>query len=224
MTVLKVKMKKGMKQARISTNANGEPKVNSPPTMNNNNNTMANNKKTNFTIPPKPALRVVRVDDDATTLDVPMSKHVRRLSDSLDVDKPKRAPRVRRRSVSFDPFTVFKTAILDNDVDTTKNVLVSGKVDANTSVDGVLPILIASKDGCAECLQLLIDHGAEIDVHDKNGLSPLELAVREGQFDCAQILISAGANANCIRDGYFDDSIEKVHRPLSGGRSRSRTF
>lgn len=156
-------------------------------------------------------------------LQVPVEDRLRRrLSDqSLQLEKHS-PPRVRRRSVSFDPFTVFKTAILENDVDTAKNVLISGKVSANTSVDGVLPVVLAAKDGCAECLELLIENGGQIDVTDKHGFSPLELAVREGHFDCAQVLISAGANANSIRDGYFDESIESANR--AHARSRSRTF
>ena len=144
----------------------------------------------------------------------------RRLSDSLEFGKP--APRVRRRSVSFDPLTVFKTAILENDVDAAKSVLVSGKVNANSTVDGVLPVILASKEGCAECLELLIEKGASIDVCDKRRFTPLELAVQGGHFDCAQVLIAAGANANSIRDGYFDESIE--HGRHTTGRSRSRTF
>ena len=154
-------------------------------------------------------------------LHVPSDERIRRrLSESLEFGKP--APRVRRRSVSFDPFTVFKTAILENDVDVAREVLVSGKVHANSNLDGVLPIIVASKEGCAECLELLIENGASIDACDKRGFSPLELAVHGGYFDCAQVLIAAGANANSIRDGYFDESIENGRK--SGGRSRSRTF
>ncbi|CAB4016465.1 phosphatase 1 regulatory subunit 12A-like [Paramuricea clavata] len=160
-------------------------------------------------------------DKQAALLQVPSDERLRRrLSDSLEFGKP--APRVRRRSVSFDPLTVFKTAILENDVDAAKSVLVSGKVNANSTVDGVLPVILASKEGCAECLELLIEKGGSIDVCDKRGFTPLELAVQGGHFDCAQVLIAAGANANSIRDGYFDESIE--HGRHTTGRSRSRTF
>ena len=156
-----------------------------------------------------------------TFLRVPSDERIRRpLSDSLEFDKP--APRARRRSVSFDPLTVFKTAILENDVEVAKGVLISGKVHANSTLDGVLPIILAAKEGCAECLELLIENGASIDACDKRGFAPLELAVQGGYFDCAQVLIAAGANANSIRDGYFDESIENGRN--SGGRSRSRTF
>ncbi len=161
------------------------------------------------------------IDKQTALLRVPSDERLRRrLSDSLELDKP--VPRMRRRSVSFDPLTVFKTAILENDVEAAMGVLVSGKVSAKSSLDGVLPVILASKDGCAECLELLIENGASIDVCDKRGFTPLELAVQGGHFDCAQVLIAAGANANSIRDGYFDESIE--HGRHSTGRSRSRTF
>ena len=161
------------------------------------------------------------VDKHTALLQVPSDERLRRrLSDSLEIEKP--IPRMRRRSVSFDPLTVFKTAILENDVDAAKGVIVSGKVNANSTVDGVLPVILASREGCAECLELLIEKGASIDVCDKRGLTPLELAVQGGHFDCAQVLIAAGANANSIRDGYFDESIENGRN--SPGRSRSRTF
>lgn len=143
----------------------------------------------------------------------------RRLSDSLEFARP--YLHVRRRSVSFDPITVFKTAILENDVESACGVLASGKVMANTSLDGVLPVILASKEGCGECLELLIENGASIDVCDKRGFTPLELAVQGGHFDCAQILIAYGANDNSIRNGYFDESIE--HGRKTTGRSRSRT-
>lgn len=161
-------------------------------------------------------------DEQKTTLlRVPSDERIRRrLSDSIEFDKP--APRVRRRSVSFDPFTVLKTAILENDVEVARGVLISGKVHANSTLDGVLPIILAAKEGCAECLELLIENGASIDACDKRRFTPLELAVQGGHFDCAQVLIAAGANANSIRDGYFDESIENGRN--SGGRSRSRTF
>ena len=137
-------------------------------------------------------------------LDLPANERSRRrLSDSLELEN-RSPPRARRRSVSFDPLTVFKT------------------VNANTILDGTLPVVMAAKDGSADCLELLIKKGARIDARSKQGLSPLELAVRGGHFDCAQCLISSGANAKCIRDGYFDESIESANRATT--RSRSKTF
>lgn len=155
-------------------------------------------------------------------LDLPANERSRRrLSDSLELEN-RSPPRARRRSVSFDPLTVFKTAILQNDADTVRAILDSGKVNANTILDGTLPVVMAAKDGSADCLELLIKKGARIDARSKQGLSPLELAVRGGHFDCAQCLISSGANAKCIRDGYFDESIESANRATT--RSRSKTF
>ncbi|XP_028407116.1 protein phosphatase 1 regulatory subunit 12A-like [Dendronephthya gigantea] len=163
-------------------------------------------------------------DKQSSLLKVPSDERLRRrLSDSLELEKQQPpTPRVRRRSVSFDPLTVFKTAILENDVETVKSVLVSGKVNANSCVDGVFAVILAAKEGSAECLEALLDNGADIDICDKRGFTPLELAVQGGYFDCAQVLIAAGANANSIRDGYFDETIESGRH--STGRSRSRTF
>lgn len=156
-------------------------------------------------------------------LNVPSDERIRRpLSDSLELEKAKATPRVRRRSVSFDPLTVFKTAILENDVETARSVLISGKVSANSCLDGVPPVILAAKEGSAECLEVLVDNGAAIDICDRRGFTPLELAVQGGYFECAQVLIAAGANANSIRDGYFDESIETERHSV--GRSRSRTF
>lgn len=162
------------------------------------------------------------VDEPSTRISsLTADRSRRRLSDSRELENHS-PPRARRRSVSFDPLTVFKTAILENDADTVRAILDTGKVSANTILDGTLPVVLAAKDGCAECLELLIEKGARIDARSKQGLSPLELAVREGHFDCAQCLISSGANANCIRDGYFDESIESTNR--ANARSRSKTF
>lgn len=146
----------------------------------------------------------------------------RRLSDHLEISNP--APvRTRRRSVSFDPVTVLKTAILENDVATTEDVLMSGKLNIDLQLDGVLPVVLAAREGCTECLDILIQNGVTIDVHDKRGCTPLELAVQGGHYECAQMLIAAGASDNSIRNGYFDEAIENG-RYTDLGRRRSRTF
>ncbi|XP_046839107.1 ankyrin repeat domain-containing protein 2-like [Xenia sp. Carnegie-2017] len=146
----------------------------------------------------------------------------RRLSDHLETINP--APvRTRRRSVSFDPVTVLKTAILENDFATTEDVLMSGKLNIDLQLDGVLPVVLAAREGCTECLDILIQNGVSIDVQDKRGCTPLELAVQGGHYECAQMLIAAGASDNSIRNGYFDEAIENG-RYTDLGRRRSRTF
>ena len=45
-----------------------------------------------------------------------------------------------------------------------------------------------------ECLQVLIDHGADRDACNEEGLMPLHVAIELGFISCAQTLIESGAN------------------------------
>jgi ankyrin repeat protein len=58
------------------------------------------------------------------------------------------------------------------------------------------PLHYAAREGCAECAQLLIDSGADIDKADPEGVTPLVMANLNAQWDTARVLIEAGANVD----------------------------
>lgn len=61
---------------------------------------------------------------------------------------------------------------------------------------GLTPLLFAAREGCLDCVQALIDAGANVDLPDPKGVTPLFLAIDNLHFDTAKALIEAGANPN----------------------------
>ena len=108
----------------------------------------------------------------------------------------------RTRSVSFAPEVVFFTAVADNDVAELTRLMHKEDIDVNhQSPSGLTALHYAAAEGSFECLQLLLDCGAEVELLDSQGCSALDFAVRGGHFDCASFLIKAGAEIKKIVNG-----------------------
>lgn len=75
--------------------------------------------------------------------------------------------------------------------------LVSGEPRAQPrSPGGMTPLMFASREGCMECVQALLEKGAKIDQPDPEGVTPLLWAIWNTRFDVAKVLIEKGANVN----------------------------
>jgi uncharacterized protein len=61
---------------------------------------------------------------------------------------------------------------------------------------GLTPLLFAAREGCIECLQALLDKGADIDRPDPDGVTALIMALLNYNWDAARFLIEAGADVN----------------------------
>lgn len=108
----------------------------------------------------------------------------------------------RTRSVSFAPEVVFFTAVAENDVAEVTKIIHKEEIDLNhQSPSGLTALHYAAAEGSFECVQLLIDCGAEVELLDSQGCSALDFAVRGGHFDCASYLIKAGAEIKKIVNG-----------------------
>jgi ankyrin repeat protein len=66
----------------------------------------------------------------------------------------------------------------------------------NMNHGGFTPLLYAAREGCIECVRLLLKGGAKIDLQDPDGVTPLLLATINMRFDLAAELIKAGADVN----------------------------
>uniref|UniRef100_A0A8C5QPG1 SOCS box domain-containing protein n=1 Tax=Leptobrachium leishanense TaxID=445787 RepID=A0A8C5QPG1_9ANUR len=53
---------------------------------------------------------------------------------------------------------------------------------------------LAARLNLLECLQVLLDNGAEVDCLDMNAMTPLLFAVWNGSLECVRALLKAGAN------------------------------
>ncbi|NXH41440.1 ASB13 protein, partial [Dicaeum eximium] len=56
-----------------------------------------------------------------------------------------------------------------------------------------------SRAGSPECVQLLIDVGANLEAHDCHFGTPLHVACAREHLDCAKLLLQAGANVNAAK-------------------------
>jgi len=60
---------------------------------------------------------------------------------------------------------------------------------------------MASQEGHIDCVQLLLESGAEVDTRNDKGATPLHLAARNGHIEVVQFLIEHHADVNaCCND------------------------
>ncbi len=66
----------------------------------------------------------------------------------------------------------------------------------NLDSGGLTPLLYAARENCLACVEVLIDHGVDLDKPDPDGVSPLTFAIINSNWDVARRLIEAGADVN----------------------------
>lgn len=59
---------------------------------------------------------------------------------------------------------------------------------------GLTPLLFAAREGCIECLEVLLEAGADIDIDDPDGTTALVMALLNRHWDTAKFLVEAGAD------------------------------
>jgi len=93
-----------------------------------------------------------------------------------------------------------ENAILAGDIKQVRSYLESG-TDPNQPIPGdpSYPLHYAAHS-FANIIQLLIDHGANVNVKDQNGKTPLHIAAVVPYMEGMQVLIEHGANVNAVDD------------------------
>jgi ankyrin repeat protein len=61
---------------------------------------------------------------------------------------------------------------------------------------GLTPLEFAARQGCADCIPVLVEKGADINATDQDGITPLLSAMINGHYDAASVLLEKGANPN----------------------------
>jgi ankyrin repeat protein len=61
---------------------------------------------------------------------------------------------------------------------------------------GLTPLEFAARQGCAACIPVLVEKGADINATDQDGITPLLSALINGHYDAASVLLEKGANPN----------------------------
>jgi serine/threonine-protein phosphatase 6 regulatory ankyrin repeat subunit B len=66
----------------------------------------------------------------------------------------------------------------------------------NLDSGGFTPLLYAARENCLECVKILLESGADINLPDPDGVSPLLLSIMNANWDISKHLILAGADVN----------------------------
>ena len=110
--------------------------------------------------------------------------------------------RIKLRQSSATEEDLLHFAISRDDIKAVRNILEKSSVEINAMrPPGVSALHQASAVGNTQCIQLLIDHGADLEVKTWQGQSALQVAAKYGNFEAAELLIQYGANMDEIRDG-----------------------
>lgn len=101
----------------------------------------------------------------------------------------------KKKHVQFPSDVLLDVAITNDEFVEACHLIKSRKVDINRpGPNGLTPLHRAAIEGSYDCLQLLIDQGASVDIKDENGCTPLHDAVYHGNISCVLALLKAGAN------------------------------
>jgi len=68
------------------------------------------------------------------------------------------------------------------------NWLLSNNVEINFTEDGVAPVILAAEKGYTDVMQLLINHGVDLNVMSADGKTPVEVAIAHGFNRTAEIM------------------------------------
>jgi len=66
----------------------------------------------------------------------------------------------------------------------------------NRPPGGFTALLLAAREGCAECARELVAGKADVNLPDPENITPLLMAILNARFDTARVLIEAGADVN----------------------------
>lgn len=91
---------------------------------------------------------------------------------------------------------------------TAEFVLQNGADPDNLNKNGQSAVFTAAGEGADWLIELLADHGADLNVRDAWGLTPLHFACRLGYPEAACALLKAGANPNPQDDFGFTPAFE----------------
>jgi ankyrin repeat protein len=69
------------------------------------------------------------------------------------------------------------------------------------ALPGVTPLMLAAQADSTALIDLLIEHGALVDLADSGGFAPLDFAAQWGSADAVERLLHHGADANALIEG-----------------------
>lgn len=95
----------------------------------------------------------------------------------------------------------------------------NAEVDAFESTLGWNALMAAASSGYLELVELLLDHGADINLQGKGGSSPLGIAARQGHEKIVDLLLDRGANLglSIIQAAILGDQAQIAEKLIGSG-------
>ncbi|XP_076445023.1 ankyrin repeat domain-containing protein 55-like isoform X2 [Babylonia areolata] len=88
-------------------------------------------------------------------------------------------------------------------------------VDGFSSSARNTPCHLAARLGYEECLRVLLEYGASVNVRDSSGCTPLILAVRYKRYGALKLLLESGCDVN-VRDGAGRTALHYASQTATG--------
>lgn len=109
-----------------------------------------------------------------------------------------------KKQVRFPSEVLLDIAIVNDEFVEACHLIKSTKLDINRpGSNGLTPLHRAVIEGSYDCLQLLVDQGAEVNIRDEHGWTPLHDAVYHENVSCVAALLKAGANVTLLTDDMY---------------------
>ena len=61
---------------------------------------------------------------------------------------------------------------------------------------GFTPLMFAARENCVECVKVLAEHGANLNLADPDGITPMVNSIINGHYDVAELLLEKGGDPN----------------------------
>ena len=108
------------------------------------------------------------------------------------------------------------TAALHGHIDIARFFLMQNSVDPNRMDScGTTPLMDSVKSDCVALISLLINHGADVFAHDKNGLSAIHIACSCNSLNSLKFLLQHGVSLNLTTNCYLKNTC--MHIAVSSG-------
>eukprot|EP00794_Sanderia_malayensis_P004237 gene4237-4800_t len=116
----------------------------------------------------------------------------------------------KQKGVSFSPQTLAVDALIENSAEDLEFSLTDGGiVDINELDDhGDSLLHRAAQEGDVDCIRVLVKHGADVNIKNKEGWPPVHLALSHSNIPAMVYLIECGANM----EGYTKSRVEEFQK------------